>query len=162
MTATAEKKMALPKGLTHRILAEGYGPGAWHGADMRAALSDVTADIAFWRPKPERHNIAEIAVHHAYYQHSVRGRLGPGAIEPFVLEGEDWFEQSSEAGLGWPTIRALVEDQQQRLTAVVSDIESGRVNSPLSSDERFGLVLGITCHAVYHAGQVQLVKRLHR
>jgi hypothetical protein len=162
MTATAEKKMALPKGLTHRILAEGYGPGAWHGADMRAALSDVTADIAFWRPKPERHNIAEIAVHHAYYQHSVRGRLGPGAIEPFVLEGEDWFEQSSEAGLGWPAIRALVEDQQQRLTAVVSDIESGRVNSPLSSDERFGLVLGITCHAVYHAGQVQLVKRLNR
>jgi hypothetical protein len=162
MTATAEKKMALPKGLTHRILAEGYGPGAWHGADMRAALSDVTADIAFWRPKPERHNIAEIAVHHAYYQHSVRGRLGPGAIEPFVLEGEDWFEQSSGAGLGWPAIRALVEDQQQRLTAVVSDIESGRVNSPLSSDERFGLVLGITCHAVYHAGQVQLVKRLHR
>jgi hypothetical protein len=22
-------------------------------------------------------------------------------------------------------------------------------------------VLGITCHAVYHAGQVQLIKRLH-
>ena len=26
--------------------------------------------------------------------------------------------------------------------------------------EAFDLVLGITCHAVYHAGQVQLIKRL--
>jgi hypothetical protein len=162
MTATAEKKMALPKGLAHRILAEGYGPGAWHGPDMSAALSDVSADIAFWRPGLERHNIAEIALHHAYYQHSVRGRLVAGGIEPFVLEGEDWFEQSGEAGLGWPANRAHVEDQQQRLTTVVSDIESGRANSPLASDERFGLVLGITCHAVYHAGQVQLIRRLHR
>jgi hypothetical protein len=161
MTATAEKKkMALPKGLAHRILAEGYGPGAWHGADMRAALSDVTADIAFWRPQPERHNIAEIALHHAYCQHSVRGRLVSNAIEPFVIAGEDWFEHTGGGELDWPAIQHLVQDQQNRLASVVSDIETGRATSPLSDDERFGLVLGITCHAVYHAGQVQLIKRL--
>jgi hypothetical protein len=33
--------------------------------------------------------------------------------------------------------------------------------SPMKADERFGLVLGVTCHAVYHAGQIQLIKRLH-
>jgi len=33
-----------------RVLDEGYGPGAWHGADMKAALADVTPAIAFWRP----------------------------------------------------------------------------------------------------------------
>ena len=29
------------------------------------------------------------------------------------------------------------------------------------SAEHHDLVLGITCHAVYHAGQVQLIKKLH-
>jgi hypothetical protein len=31
----------------------------------------------------------------------------------------------------------------------------------MTDAERFNLVLGISCHAVYHAGQVQLIKRLH-
>ena len=55
----------VPAGLESRVLQEGYGPGAWHGADLRAALTDVTPALAFWRPAPGRHNIAEIALHHA-------------------------------------------------------------------------------------------------
>jgi len=30
-----------------------------------------------------------------------------------------------------------------------------------SEKERFDLALGVTCHAVYHAGQIQLIKVLH-
>jgi hypothetical protein len=39
-------------------------------------------------------------------------------------------------------------------------VGAGRVTSPLGETERFDLFLGITCHAVYHAGQIQLIKRL--
>src|SRR6185503_15381589 len=56
----------IPAGLESRVLNEGYGPGAWHGADLKAALGDVGAALAFWRPAAGRHNIAEIALHHAY------------------------------------------------------------------------------------------------
>jgi hypothetical protein len=35
------------------------------------------------------------------------------------------------------------------------------VTSALSDAERFKLVLGITYHAIYHAAQIQLIKRLH-
>jgi hypothetical protein len=139
-----------------KILAEGYGPGAWHGPDMKAALTDLSNELAFRRPAPGRHNIAEIAAHHAFYVHSVRGRLLGIAIERFVLEGEDWFPVE----LPWPEIQALVADQYGRLTGVVSDIEAGRLKSPLSEEEVFQLVLGITCHAAYHAGQIQLIRRL--
>src|SRR5262245_37268560 len=54
-------------GTDARILREGYGEGAWHGPDLKAALADVTDANAFWRPAPGRHNIAEVALHHAYY-----------------------------------------------------------------------------------------------
>lgn len=145
MTATTIEKTELS-----RILDEGYGPGAWHGPDFKAALADVGPELAFWRPAPERHNIAEIALHHAFYVRSVRGQLSGTTPEPFVLEGEDWFDASS---LSWPEIQAVVEKEQGKLAEVAADLEP--------TAERFNLVLGITGHAIYHAGQVQLLKKLH-
>ena len=149
-----------PGRLEARVLTEGYGPGAWHGADLKAALADVTPALAFWRPAPGRHNIAEIALHHAFYVRSVRGRIAGEAPEPFVLDGDDWFEASGTPGPGWAEIQAVVGAEQDTLASLVDAIGAGRARSPLGEAERFDLVLGITCHAVYHAGQVQLVKRL--
>jgi hypothetical protein len=143
-----------------RVLDEGYGPGAWHGADMKAALADVTPAIAFRRPAPGRHSIAEIALHHAFYVRVVTGRLAGVDPEPFPLEGEDWFPISGERDMSWAAIAKLLEQYQGKLAAVVADISSGRISSPLTAAERFDNVLGITGHAIYHAGQVQLVKAL--
>ena len=141
-----------------RILNEGYGTGAWHGPDLKAAVASIASDDAFWRPGAGRHNIAEIAVHHACCAHNVRAKLAD-AIEPFAIEGDDWFDVSH---LAWPAILALVEREQQQLAAVATDIDEGRAASPLSAAERFDLVLGITCHAVYHAGQIQLIRKLRQ
>ena len=146
---------------TARVLQEGYGPGAWHGADLKAALADVPAALAFGRPASGRHNIAELALHHAYCARNGRGQLAGVPPEPFVLKGDDWFELADESRLSWSAIQATVEAEQRRLAGVVADVGVGRAASPLAEVERFELVLGVTCHAVYHAAQVQLLKRLH-
>jgi hypothetical protein len=143
-----------------RILSEGYGPGAWHGADFKAAIGDVDAALAFWRPAPGRHNIAEIALHHAYYVRDVRGRIGAKPPEPFVVAGEDWFEAANDKKLSWSKIQAAVEAEQAKLVDIVGRVDSAAASTQTPA-ERLNLVLGITCHAVYHAGQVQLIKRLH-
>jgi hypothetical protein len=152
VTATETRRLV-------RLLAESYGPGAWHGPDMKAAIADVDDDAAYWRPGPARHNVAEIALHHAFYLHSVRGRLGE-KTEPFPVAGEDWFEQSAGSGLGWKKIREYLERQQAALVQTVESLGTGRVRSPLTEAERFDVILGITCHGIYHAGQIQLLKRL--
>jgi hypothetical protein len=121
---------------------------------MRAALADVSPKAAFWRPAPDRHNIAEVALHHAWVVRSVTGQLSGTAPEPFPLEGEDWFEVSNGRKLSWPAIKTILEEHQARLAEVVANID------PAAVAERFDLVLGVTCHAVYHAGQVQLLKVL--
>ena len=152
---------AIPEArLLTRVLDEGYGPGAWHGPDLKAALADVSPGLAFWRPSPERHNVAEVALHHAYCARSVRGQLSGTTPEPFVLEGENWFELPGTERLAWPQIQEAVEKEHSRLAAVVAAIAAGRTQSGVSAAERFNLVLGISCHAVYHAGQIQLLKRL--
>jgi hypothetical protein len=64
-----------------------------------------------------------------------------------------------ETTLSWQKILPTLDTEQQRLGTLVADIEAGKATS-LADPERFNLVLGITCHAIYHAGQIQLIKRL--
>jgi DinB superfamily len=162
MDATLSGGVIALSELDVKVLNEGYGPGAWHGADFKAALADVTPEVAYWRPGAGRHNIAEIALHHAYTVNSVRGRLSGAAPERFVLEGDDWFDVRDGAVLAWPKILATVDEEQKALVALVDAIDAGRRTSPLDATERLGLVIGITCHAIYHAGQIQLIKRLRQ
>jgi hypothetical protein len=157
---TATSDDATSGSLDLRILHEGYGEGAWHGPDLKAALANLRPDDAFRRPAPGRHNIAEIALHHAYCARAVRAKLTDVDPEPFVLEGDDWFELPDPFTLSWSKILEVVNHEQERLAGAVAEIDTGRARSSLSESERFDLVLGITCHAVYHAGQIQLIRRL--
>ena len=177
--SVTETKTPSPAGLPattfNRILDEGYGAGAWYGSDLRAAIADVTPATAFKRPASGRHNIAEVALHHAYWAGQVTAKLtggdhpnaqsprvgDPGEPPAFPLVGkEDWFDLNDESKLSWAAITALVDASQQRLARAAGEIASGARTSPLSEAEQFDFVLGITGHAAYHAGQIQLIKKL--
>lgn len=137
-----------------RIAREGYGPGAWHGPDLAAAIADVTPATAYQRPAKGRHNIAEVVLHHAWVVRNVVAQLSGNAPAKFPLEGEDWFAVDSAKDLEWTEIVEVLTKQQRALEAVVtSGIYAPEIDG-------FELVLGVTCHAVYHAGQIQLIKRL--
>lgn len=151
---------AVPAAVLPRLIDEGHGPDAWYGADIVTAVGGVEATTAARRPGPGRHNIAEIALHHAYWTREVRARLVGAPAEPFVLEGEDWFAWDGASRLSWAEVQATLAREVRRLRDVVAAIERGAQASPLSAEARFDQVLGISGHAAYHAGQVQLVKAL--
>jgi uncharacterized damage-inducible protein DinB len=162
-TATSMKNQqasAVDSKVLARVIQEGYGPSAWHGPDLKAALTDVSPKLAFWRPASGRHNIAEIALHHAYFVRAVISQLSGEAPKPFVLEGEDWFELTDAKRLTWPRILEAIESQQKALAGTVEKIVAGRLRPPAGDLAPLDLVLGITCHAIYHAGQIQLIRRL--
>ena len=163
MSATLTKTptpTGLPAATFNRILDEGYGPGAWYGSDLHAAVGDVTAATAYERPAKGRHSIAEVALHHAYWAGQITGKLTGETAAAFPLEGEDWFELKDESRLSWKETVATLDAAQRRLSQAVSEIASGARISPLPEAERFDLVIGITGHAAYHAGQIQLIKKL--
>jgi hypothetical protein len=163
MTATVSKTptpTGLPAATFNRILDEGYGPGAWYGADLRTAIAEVPPKSAFTRPAGGRHNIAEVALHHAYWAGQIESKLTGAPAAAFPLVGEDWFDLDDESRLTWTAITSLVDASHQRLSRAVGEIASGARTSPLPEAERFDLVIGITGHAAYHAGQIQLIKKL--
>ena len=163
MSATQTKTptpTGLPAATFNRILDEGYGPGAWYGSDLRASVGDVSAASAFARPAKGRHNIAEVALHAAFWANEAVSRLTGAPRAPFPLEGEDWFELTDESTLPWNKVVATLDAAQQRLSQAVSEVASGARTSPLGEADRFDLVVGIAGHAAYHAGQIQLIKKL--
>ena len=163
MSATETKTVTptgLPAAIFNRILDEGYGTGAWYGADLRAAVSDVTPATAFTRPAAGRHNIAEVALHQAYWAGQIASKLTGSPAAPLPIDGEDWFDVSDDSRLSWGAIAAALDASQQRLSQAVSEVASGARTSPLGEAERFDLVVGIMGHAAYHSGQIQLIKKL--
>lgn len=163
MSATLTKTptpTGLPAATFNRILEEGYGAGAWYGSDLRAAVNDVTARDAYKRPSKGRHNIAEVALHHAYWATQIASKLTGDAPAKLPLTGEDWFELNDDTALSWKKVVSALEQAQLRLSQAVSETASGARVSPLGEAERFDLVVGIAGHAAYHAGQIQLIKKL--
>jgi DinB superfamily len=140
-------------------LAAGYDNKAWHGSNLKGSLRGVTAFQAAWRPAGGRHNIWEVAVHAAYWKYAVRRRLTGERRGSFPLKGSNWFVRPEPGtaedrwARAWARDRALLEQEHGSLVRAVRGMDPKRLS-------RIDMVFGIAYHDVYHAGQIQLLKRL--
>ena len=148
-----------------RILDEAYEKRAWHGPNLKGSLRGLGAQEASWRPGPDRHNIWEIAVHAAYWKYAIRRRLTGEKRGAFPLEGSNWFARPDvPTDKAWRADVAMLEDEHRRLRATVAKLSPTAlgVKPHGSKHPTDTLVSGGAAHDVYHAGQIQLVKRLYR
>lgn len=146
-----------------RNLDQGYDHKSWHGPILKGSLRGVSAGQAAWRPPPSRHNVWELAVHAAYWKYSVLHRLRPEVR--FPLKGSNWFPRpEGEPGeQAWKADLRVLEDMHRGLRQAVASLSDGDLETvPQGSKTRvLDLVLGVAHHDVYHAGQIQLLKRLY-
>jgi hypothetical protein len=142
-----------------RILDEAYEKKAWHGPNLRGSIRGLGADQAAWRPGPKRRSIADIVVHAAYWKYAVRRRLRGDKHGSFPLAGSNWFALPEFA---WRDYVALLETEHRALRAAVEELPAARLHqTPAGSKVSHSTqIYGIAFHDVYHAGQIQLLKRL--
>jgi DinB family protein len=143
-------------------LDEGFDRAAWHGPNLTSALRGVTFKQAAWRPAPARHNIWELVVHLAYWKYRVRQRLVNGKPGEFPERGTNWFARST--GLTeklWRRDLALLKEQHRLLRETVRGLGPPRLRMIFKGRRLADHVRGIAFHDIYHAGQIQLLKKLH-
>jgi hypothetical protein len=149
-----------------RLIDEAYNRSAWHGPNLRSSLRGVTSAGAAWRPGPGRHNIWEIAVHAAYWKYAVRQRLVGGKRGSFGERGSNWFAGRAKPDeAAWRRDLRLLEQEHRQLRQAIAAIGAGRLRQARKRGKGRPLgdhVVGIAFHDVYHAGQIQLLKRLQR
>ncbi|MCG3155025.1 MAG: hypothetical protein DKINENOH_01623 [bacterium] len=145
------------------IIDQAYDHKSWHGTNLRGAIRGLSAKTAAWRPNPKRHNIWEIVTHAAYWKYAVRRRLLGEARGSFPLKGSNWFVRPQElTEAAWKADLKLLEDTHQALRAAIAGLAPFRLQEipPGSKLNNFTVLTGIAAHDLYHAGQIQLLKRL--
>ena len=164
-SSTTHVKKPSETTLLLRIIDEGYSKKTWHGPNLRGSIRGVSAKEASWRPGESRHNIWEIVVHCAYWKYIVRRRILGEKRGSFPLNGSNWFTRPEElTGSAWKMDVRLLDDMHRLLFDAITEMKSSELKkSPNGSkfDNR-STIFGIAAHDIYHAGQIQLIKRLSR
>ena len=147
------------------VLDQAFDHPAWHGTPLWGAIRGLSHREALWRPRRQRHNIWEIVLHAAYWKYIVRRRLTRDRALTFPRSGSNWPRLPAPAGAGaWKRDVALLREQHRLLRAVIARFPASRLGSRgwRSRWSNAEHVYGIASHDLYHAGQIQLLKRLQR
>ncbi len=149
------------------ILDQAYNRASWHGTNLRGSIRRVGVKQAAWRPEQKRHNIWEIVVHAAYWKYAAARRFNGGGRGSFPLKGSNWFqrpvEQAQSTESAWRADIALLDQMHELLrTAVTRLSPKDLARTPAGKKvSNFTLLSGVAAHDLYHAGQIQLLKRLN-
>lgn len=147
------------------IIDTAYDRKSWHGTNLRGSIRGVSPTQAAWRPAPERHNIWELVVHAAYWKYTVLRRFTGADRGSFGVRGSNWFARRDTLTVAqWRDDVALLDRTHREMRAAVAalgprDLAKTPAGSKVS---HFTLLSGIAAHDLYHAGQIQLLKRLQR
>ena len=151
------------------LLDEAFDRKAWHGTTLLGSIRGVDAAAAARRPAPGRHNIWEIVVHAAYRKYAVRRRLAGEKRATFALSGSNWFPRPAPANGDTKAAAAafkadvrLLIDEHHALRQVVAGLSPVALGVRVGPRDRAYLIRGIAAHDLYHAGQIQLLKKLGR
>jgi uncharacterized damage-inducible protein DinB len=142
---------------------EAYDRRSWHGTNLRGSLRGMSAARAAFRPAAGRHSAWEIALHAAYWKYAAWRRLTGEKRGAFARPGSNWFPTPSPATeAAWRRDVDLLRQYHRELRAAIQSLSDADLERrPPGSRETVGrLVRGIAAHDLYHAGQIQLIKRL--
>ena len=148
------------------ILDQAYNRTSWHGTNLRGSSRRVGLAQAAWRPRPGRHNIWEIIVHAAYWKYAAARRFTGEGRGSFPLKGSNWFRRPIDRTLAtesaWRSDLALLDEMHESLRAAVGRLSPQDLARTPSGKKvsNFALLSGVAAHDLYHAGQIQLLKRL--
>jgi hypothetical protein len=145
------------------LLDQAYDHPSWHGTNLRGSLRRVSPALAAWRPGPDRHNIWEIAVHAAYWKYAAWRRMTGGTRGSFPLKGSNWFKRPVElSDAAWRAELALLDAMHRTLRDAVRGLPRTALDRVAGGSKvtNFAVLSGVAAHDLYHAGQIQLLKRL--
>jgi uncharacterized damage-inducible protein DinB len=139
----------------------------WCGPSLMSVLGDVSSELAARRVPGISHSIWEIVLHVSAWQGAVARRI---VGEPVAMPEEgDWQTIDDQGDPAWQdTVRGL-GDSHRRLTKALGSLDDSSLDRKVgdSRDPEMGSGMtayanlqGIAQHAMYHAGQIAILKKL--
>ncbi len=143
-------------------LRRAYDGRSWHGPNLLGSIRGLTPEQAFARPGPSRHSVYDLVLHAAYWKYVARRRLTGEKRGSFPLKGSNFFsEPKTKDARAVRDARALLEETHRALCAAVGAMPEAAFTERRGKWTAEELVAGVAAHDLYHAGQIQLVKKLN-
>jgi uncharacterized damage-inducible protein DinB len=140
-------------------LKRAFEGNAWHGPALFEILEDVDASAAARRPIQDAHTIWELTLHVAGWDGVVVRRLrGKEA----TLEGEENFPVVADASeSAWEKALQVLRHNHDELLNELSTMPESRLSErvPGKDYDIYFMLHGAVQHALYHAGQIALLKK---
>ena len=142
-----------------RQLKLAYEGEAWHGPAVLELLSGVDARAAAARPIPNAHSIWELTLHISGWENVIRRRLGGEACT--LSDADNFPDVKDKSEAAWrKTVEALKLTNQELLKAMDALPDSRLADRvPGKNYDVYTMLHGAVQHALYHAGQIAILKR---
>lgn len=142
-------------------LDRAYRGPSWHGTSLRGTLRGVNFECALWQPASGRNSIWRLVLHAAYWKYVVRRKLTGEARGSFPRKGSDFPSLPPTTDLAtWKADQQLLDDQHAELRATVEQLAGAGLVHKRGQWRLVDYVSGAAAHDLYHAGQINLLKRL--
>lgn len=148
---------------TAQQLVSNVDGDAWYGDSLRKILAGVTAEQARAHPIPNAHSIWELVLHLNAWVELYSGAIQGKPIPPWpgMPQQVDWPPLQTVDETAWrENVRTLFENHRE-LADRIAQFADDRLAStvPGRSYDFRQLFQGASLHAVYHAGQIALLKK---
>ena len=146
------------------VFDQAFSGASWHGTPLWGSVRGMTAQEALWRPGRGRHNIWENVLHTAYWKCMVRRRLVRDQSIAFPRPGTNWPGLPDRmTAATWNRDRQLLKREHESLRRVIARFDATRLGRRgwRSKWRNTQDIYGIASHDLYHAGQIQLLRRLY-
>jgi DinB superfamily len=148
------------------LIDQAFDHKAWHGTNLKGSLRGLQIEEVIWRPAPGKNNIWELMLHAAYWKYIVRRRLLNEEKGSFPLAGSNFFARPMDGfsdKKAWDKDVRLLVQTHRSLREVVANLKPKALleNASGSKYNILQTVNGAAAHDLYHAGQIQLIKRLY-
>lgn len=137
-------------------LTEIYQGEPWFGESLQTKLENVSADMAYHQPAPDKHSIAEILSHMAYWRKSFIHELKGDTSVSFSGDSADnWRTLSDLKKQGWENQLKDFDETQTQLIHLLQNLTDKFIDEALLNN-----LTGLVNHDIYHIGQIGFVKSL--
>lgn len=132
---------------------------SWHGPHVFEILEGVDAARAARNPVAGAHGVWEIVLHLRAWEDVVLRRLRGEIVE--LTEAQDWPRAADPSEAAWKTALVALRETHDELTRTIAAIPDERLETtaPGGRTTLYRLAHGAVHHALYHAGQLAILKK---
>ena len=141
------------------------GMSLWHGgASVVGSLRGVAHEQAAWKPAPDRSSIWELTLHVAYWKYAVWRRVVGGQESAFPRSPSNFPKVPEPSQEAWAKDKRLLREYHDRLAEAIESFDPELLDRSSGGKGKYSfadLLFGVVLHDTYHAGQIQMLKRLY-